>query len=130
MTTVVKHLQAIYSQREEILTAFVAKYGFHPEQAVQVEQRADDGTTSWHVRLRQGAEKPDLPHAHTKFAIGDSVYKIKGSQWSGTVVGWYSTSLTPEGYAVESSTEKGSVQIYPGAALAKKPDRALDSPSF
>jgi len=25
--------------------------------------------------------------------------------------------LTPEGYAVESSTEKGSVQIYPAAAL-------------
>lgn len=52
-----------------------------------------------------------------KFQIGDLVRKTKGSQWSGTVVGTYSTELTPEGYAVESSTEKGSVQIYPAAAL-------------
>lgn len=52
-----------------------------------------------------------------KFQIGDEVRKVKGSQWHGRVVGTYSTDLTPEGYAVESSTEKGSVQIYPAAAL-------------
>ncbi len=56
---------------------------------------------------------------YAKFKRGDTVRKIKGSQWHGTVVGTYSTSLTPEGYAVESSTEKGSVQIYPAAALEK-----------
>ena len=52
-----------------------------------------------------------------KFHIGDRVRKTKGSQWSGVVVGTYSTALTPEGYAVESSTELGSVQIYPAQAL-------------
>lgn len=52
-----------------------------------------------------------------KFKRGDLVRKTKGSQWHGTVVGEYSTELTPEGYAVESFTEKGSVQIYPAAAL-------------
>lgn len=52
-----------------------------------------------------------------KFKLGDRVRKIKGSQWKGRVVGTYSTELTPEGYAVESDTEKGSVQIYPAAAL-------------
>lgn len=52
-----------------------------------------------------------------KFKLGDVVRKAKGSQWHGTVVGTYSTALTPEGYAVESSTERGSVQIYPAAAL-------------
>ncbi len=52
-----------------------------------------------------------------KFQIGDLVKKIKGSQWHGQVVGTYSTELTPEGYCVESSTEIGSVQIYPAAAL-------------
>lgn len=52
-----------------------------------------------------------------KFHIGDRVRKTKGSQWSGVVVGTYSTVLTPEGYAVESSTETGSVQIYPAQAL-------------
>lgn len=52
-----------------------------------------------------------------KFKRGDLVRKSKGSSWRGTVVGEYSTSLTPEGYAVESDTETGSVQIYPASAL-------------
>lgn len=52
-----------------------------------------------------------------KFKVGSLVTKVKGSQWTGRVVGTYSTTLTPEGYAVESSTERGSVQIYPAAAL-------------
>jgi dihydrofolate reductase (trimethoprim resistance protein) len=51
------------------------------------------------------------------FAIGDRVEKISGSSWRGLIVGTYSTSLTPEGYAVESETETGSVQIYPAKAL-------------
>lgn len=51
------------------------------------------------------------------FSIGQLVTKTKGSQWTGHVVGFYSTTLTPEGYAVESETEKGSVQIYPVSAL-------------
>jgi hypothetical protein len=45
------------------------------------------------------------------------VEKTKGSSWHGQVVGWYSTSLTSEGYCVESFREPGSVQIYPAAAL-------------
>lgn len=59
-----------------------------------------------------GAAKPT-------FAIGDKVQKIRGSSWRGNVVGRYSTRLTPEGYAVESDTETGSVQIYPASALEK-----------
>lgn len=59
----------------------------------------------------------DLPLTHTRFKLGDRVAKIKGSQWKGKIVGWYSTALTREGYAVESDTEIGSVQIYPAAAL-------------
>ena len=43
--------------------------------------------------------------------------KTKGSKWTGRVVGFYSTTLTAIGYAVESETETGSVQIYPEAAL-------------
>lgn len=61
----------------------------------------------------QPAERPPA----AKFKHGDLVRKIKGIQWNGRVVGTYSTELTPEGYAVESDTEKGSVQIYPAAAL-------------
>lgn len=65
-----------------------------------------------------------------KFRLGDPVRKTKGSQWSGRVVGFYSTEQTPDGYAVESFTEKGSVQIYPGSALEAcdgvEPRSALD----
>ena len=52
-----------------------------------------------------------------KFVIGDKVRKIKGSEWTGTVCGTYSTELTLEGYCVESDSHKGSVQIYPAQAL-------------
>ena len=52
-----------------------------------------------------------------KFKLGDKVEKIKGSLWRGKVVGFYSTKLTPRGYAVESEYEIGSVQIYPEGAL-------------
>lgn len=52
-----------------------------------------------------------------KFQMGSRVRKIKGSRWQGRIVGTYSTELTPEGYAVESETEHGSVQIYPAHAL-------------
>lgn len=56
-----------------------------------------------------------------KFKRGDRVRKIKGASWSGNIVGFYSTHLTPIGYAVESEWEVGSVQIYPEAALEPAP---------
>jgi hypothetical protein len=56
-----------------------------------------------------------------RFKVGDRVTKIKGSSWTGRVVGVYETSLTPIGYCVESEREPGSVQIYPESALAAAP---------
>lgn len=53
----------------------------------------------------------------SEFNRGDEVRKKSGSSWHGIVVGFYSTALTPEGVAVESLTETGSVQIYPVKAL-------------
>ena len=52
-----------------------------------------------------------------KWKLGDRVEKVSGSDWYGTVVGYYSTTLTPRGYAVESNIHTGSVQIYPEKAL-------------
>ena len=52
-----------------------------------------------------------------KFNRGDRVRKKSGSKWQGVVVGEYSTELNPEGYAVESESHAGSVQIYPASAL-------------
>ena len=56
-----------------------------------------------------------------KFAFGQRVTKIKGSSWTGPIVGWYRSSLTPLGYNVESENEPGSVQLYPESALAARP---------
>lgn len=61
-----------------------------------------------------------------KFRIGDRVRKIGGSSWHGVVVGTYSTTLTPEGYCIESEREQGSVQIYPAKALELATDDPLD----
>ena len=59
-----------------------------------------------------------------RWPLGTRVTKTKGSRWTGKVVGFYFTSLTAEGYAVESETERGSVQIYPVAALKELDDAA------
>lgn len=56
---------------------------------------------------------------NSSFQLGDSVRKKSGSEWQGEIVGFYSTELTPEGYAVESDSHAGSVQIYPVSALEK-----------
>lgn len=59
----------------------------------------------------------EMKFSDSKFKLGDLVQKKTGSDWFGLVVGMYSTKLTPEGYAVESTYHPGSVQIYPAAAL-------------
>lgn len=61
------------------------------------------------------------PGAPWRYHLGARVTKRCGARWTGRVVGFYSTDLTPEGYAVESENEPGSVQIYPAAALTPAP---------
>ena len=56
-----------------------------------------------------------------KFALGDRVTKVSRASWTGHVVGFYTTHLTPIGYCIESVNEPGSVQIYPEAALRADP---------
>ena len=84
-----------------------------------------DGGYSAESFVWQAVAKAVFRQAHSlpgdvgtgKFAIGDRVSKKSGANWNGRVVGFYSTALTPIGYAVESEREIGSVQIYPEAAL-------------
>jgi dihydrofolate reductase (trimethoprim resistance protein) len=59
------------------------------------------------------------PPFRPTFSLGDRVRKKSGAGWQGLVVGWYCTKLTPEGYAVESESHAGPVQIYPVAALER-----------
>jgi dihydrofolate reductase (trimethoprim resistance protein) len=76
--------------------------------------------------MEQSSVTVDASHDHrmqppfpAKFGPGDRVRKKSGAAWQGRIVGWYSTQLTPEGYAVESEAHPGSVQIYPVAALER-----------
>ena len=49
-------LRIITAQREEILEAFIAKYGYEPDRIVQVIQDCKDGTVKFFVRLRTDEE--------------------------------------------------------------------------
>ena len=70
-------------------------------------------------------EVPSFEHFAHSFGARLKKKGTKG-QWRGKVVGFYSTDITPEGYAIESSHEKGSVQIYPKAALELWPDVSIE----
>lgn len=87
---------------------------------------ADDATLRYIADVE--AELTTLLGLRT-FKRGDHVHKRSGARWQGKVVGYYSTTLTPEGYAVESDTESGSVQIYPAKALAKVQPTCLTDPA-
>ena len=46
----IKAMSKVQAQREEILEAFVAKYGFDPEKVTQVLRIMPNGDTVWFVR--------------------------------------------------------------------------------
>lgn len=69
------------------------------------------------LRLAAFELRATLSAPQGKFRMGDLVKKSTGSEWHGRICGTYSTELTPEGYAVESSAHRNSVQIYPAKAL-------------
>lgn len=85
----------------------------------KLQQAAEDLLPRLHDSLRNAMAEADqkLPLSGWKYKLGDHLRKKKGGRWTGKVVGFYSTELTPEGYAIESNTEVGSVQIYPESAL-------------
>ena len=56
MPNITEIVEAIMAQREEVLRAFIAKYGFEPERAIQIEQLRPDGTRCWFVRRRTDEE--------------------------------------------------------------------------
>lgn len=102
--------KAQYAAMGEHITDFLSR----ADRAMEIYERM-----SLHQMAVMIAELQDIcqKSAFAKFRVGDRVRKTKGSRWQGVVVGTYSTSLTTEGYAVESETGHGSVQIYPAAAL-------------
>ncbi len=88
---------------------------FDSEDEAQRAKRRHPGTDYKLVEYYRAPIAQTNPQG--KFRMGDLVKKSTGSEWEGRVVGWYSTEQTPEGYAVESSAHRNSVQIYPAKAL-------------
>ena len=56
------------------------------------------------------------------FPLGCLVRKISGPEWLGKVVGYYSSSFTPEGLVIECTAEGGQVHVEP----AKRMERVHD----
>jgi hypothetical protein len=46
------------AQREEVLEAFIAKHGFCPDEAIQIEQRLEDGSSTWRIERRTALTQP------------------------------------------------------------------------
>lgn len=88
---------------------------FDSEDEAQRAKRRHPGTDYKLVEYYRAPIAQTAPQG--KFRMGDLVKKSTGSEWVGRVVGWYLTEQTPEGYAVESSAHRNSVQIYPAKAL-------------
>ena len=88
---------------------------FDGEDEAQRAKRRHPGTDYKRVEYYRAPIAQTAPQG--KFSMGDLVKKSTGSEWEGRVVGWYSTEQTKEGYAVESSAHRNSVQIYPVTAL-------------
>lgn len=72
---------------------------------------------AWHELATKMNNFTEDNKPQPKFKLGDVVTKTHNSEWIGTVVGTYSTELTPEGYCIESKFHRGAVQIYPAHAL-------------
>lgn len=58
----------------------------------------------------------DRPPGFT-WCSGERVKKKSGSDFRGEIVGFYSSVLTHEGYAIESAYHPGTIQIFPFKAL-------------
>jgi hypothetical protein len=53
-------IESCLAQRDEVLAAFIAKYGFQPEDVIQVEQCQPDGTSTWRIERRPGPKPEEL----------------------------------------------------------------------
>lgn len=55
------------------------------------------------------------------FPIGTPVRKVSGPQWQGVVVGYYSSSFTPEGLVIECTAEgaRGQVHVEPAKRMER-----------
>ena len=107
---------ALFSGAYMYVRTDVDDQGYFDVDGVRLASKPCRGRLLYRIRVKPKVRTGQEP-IMTKFERGDRVKKKKGAAWHGVVCGEYSTALTPEGYAVESEREPGSVQIYPAGAL-------------
>jgi hypothetical protein len=87
-----QELERVAAQREEILEAFIAKYGCGPDDLVQVEQRTEDGCRWWVERTpppptppapcELGVQPPSVYLAYCalarRVAVADAILRCGG----------------------------------------------------
>jgi len=66
-------VESCLAQREEVLEAFIAKHGFCPDEAIQVEQRLEDGSTTWRIERRTALAQPE-PEGPTDEELNTMLY--------------------------------------------------------
>ncbi|GEM_PF-1477732 len=99
---------------EDVLRSLACSLGAGGYNAPAVDPAIFEQKIRWGI---DQLTRPAQTAPQGKFRMGDLVKKSTGSEWEGRVVGTYSTEQTKEGYAVESSAHRNSVQIYPAKAL-------------
>lgn len=108
----------VIADLEEVRKAVFGDVGDEPDAYADYDRLSELSAKMRRAIAALSREGEDSAELERKFKLGDRVTKTKGSSWQGRVCGFYSTSLTPVGYCVESEREPGSVQIYPESALA------------
>lgn len=57
-----------------------------------------------------------------RFPFGVPVRKVSGPEWQGVVVGYYSSSFTPEGLVIECTAPgaRGQVHVEPAKRVERR----------
>lgn len=61
------------------------------------------------------------PDLRIRFPLGSAVRKVSGPEWQGVVVGYYSSSFTPEGLVIECTAPgaRGQVHVEPAKRMER-----------
>lgn len=60
-----------------------------------------------------------------RFPLGALVCKASGPEWRGVIVGYYSSSFTPEGLVIECTADgaRGQVHVEPAKRMVNHDER-------
>ena len=87
-----------------------------------------DGYDAWPI-MRQAADEIRSLRAQVEqeraYPIGTRVRKVSGPEWDGVVVGYYSSTFTPDGLVIECTVPgaKGQVHVEPSKRIERHEDK-------